>query len=416
MSLNTDIEPEFGWYMPTRGDGPYIGVQSERVVDSAYNIKVAQAVEEAGYTFALIPTGGDCFDAWLVGATLAAHTKIFKPLVAMRPGLIAPALAARMGATLDEVTGGRALINIVTGSSPADMKAMGDVLAFDKDARYERTLEYVKIVKQLWINSTTKQGNKLLAAHEPFKHITPYDHKGKYFQLEGGISYPPPIQRPHPPFYFGGSSPAAKKTAAEIADVYLMWAEPLDWIKEQIAEVEHHRQELRESQGVDRFIRYGLRAQVVIRDTEEDAWEAANRIVSRIDPVLKQGFEGQLFYNLSAGQQRQTELKKLAEANHFVIGPNFWAGLAQVRGGGAMAFVGTPDQVADRLLEYVDIGVTSFILSGYPNLEEATISGKALLPVFKRKWLERKLERKSEHKQENKLENKTISSTEITFS
>lgn len=391
MSRIYEIEPEFGWYMPTRGDGPYVGVKSERTVDIAYNIKVAQAVEEAGYTFALIPTGGNCSDAWLVAATLAAHTKTFKPLVAMRPGLIAPALAARMGATLDEVTGGRALINIVTGSSAADMKAMGDPLAFDKDARYERTLEYIKIVKQLWINSGAVPRDGLLAAHDALGHIERYDHQGKYFQLEGGISYPPTVQRPHPPFYFGGSSPAAKRTAAEIADVYLMWAEPLDWIKEQIDEVEQHRKELLQTQGIDRTIRYGLRAQVVIRDTEEEAWAAARTIVSRIDPALKQGIEGQLFYNLSAGQQRQNELRKLAEANDYVIGPNFWAGLAQVRGGGAMAFVGTPEQVADRLLEYTNIGVTSFILSGYPNLEEASASGKALLPVFRRKWQERRL-------------------------
>jgi alkanesulfonate monooxygenase len=390
VSVNLEIEPEFGWYMPTRGDGPYVGVKSERVVDIAYHIKVAQAVEAAGYTFALIPTGGNCSDAWIVGATLAAHTKIFKPLVAMRPGLIAPALAARMGATLDEVTGGRALINIVTGSSPADMKAMGDELAFDKDARYERTLEYIKIVKQLWINSAAERGEQLLAAHDAFKHIEPLDYRGKYFQLEGGVSYPPPVQRPHPPFYFGGSSAAAKRTAAEIADVYLMWAEPLDWIKEQIDEVEYHRRVLVETQGIERSIRYGLRAQVVIRDTEEEAWAAAKLIVSRIEPEVKQGLEGQLFYNLSAGQQRQNELRKLAEANDYVIGPNFWAGLAQVRGGGAMAFVGTPEQVADRLLEYADIGITSFILSGYPNLEEASSSGKALLPVFRRKWQERK--------------------------
>ncbi|WP_141502028.1 LLM class flavin-dependent oxidoreductase [Paenibacillus luteus] len=390
MSINYDIEPEFGWYMPTRGDGPYVGVKSERIVDTAYQIKVAQAVEEAGYTFALIPTGGNCSDAWIVGATLAAHTKIFKPLVAMRPGLIAPALAARIGATLDEVTGGRALINIVTGSSPADMLSMGDELAFDKDARYERTLEYIKVVKQLWINSAAERGDQLLAAHDAFKHIEPLEHNGKYFRLEGGVSYPPPVQRPHPPFYFGGSSAAAKKTAAEIADVYLMWAEPLDWIKEQINEVERHRRDLLDTEGIDRSIRYGLRAQVVIRDTEEEAWAAARLIVSRIEPQVNQGLEGQVFYNLSAGQQRQNELKKLAEANDYVIGPNFWAGLAQVRGGGAMAFVGTPAQVADRLLEYVEIGITSFILSGYPNLEEATTSGHALLPVFREKWQKRK--------------------------
>lgn len=382
-------EPEFGWYMPTRGDGPYIGVKPERKVDTAYLIKVAQAVENAGYTFALIPTGGECSDAWIIGATLAAHTKVFKPLVAMRPGLIAPGLAARMGATLDEATGGRALINIVTGSSPEDMKSMGDPLAFDKDARYGRTLEYIKIVRQLWTNSHGTASNRALAEFGTVTGIEPVNVKGDYFTIEGGVSYPPTVQKPHPPFYFGGSSTAAKKTAAEIADVYLMWAEPLDWIKEQIDEVEGYRKELLRAQGIDRTIRYGLRAQVVIRDTEEEAWEAARRIISKIDPAVREASSVRHAEALSTGQQRQNQVRELAASNDYVIGPNFWAGLSIVRGGGAMAFVGTPDQVADRFIEYIDIGISSFILSGYPNLEEATISGSSLIPAVRRKLLER---------------------------
>lgn len=383
-------EPEFGWYMPTRGDGPYIGVKPERVVDTAYMIKVAQAVEEAGYTFALIPTGGACTDAWIMGATLAAHTKVFKPLIAMRPGLIAPALAARMGATLDEVTGGRALFNIVTGGSPEDMKAMGDPLAWDKDARYERTLEYIKVVRQLWSQSHGAEGSQQLGNLSKAKEVEPVTFQGKHVSLEGGVSYPPPVQRPHPPFYFGGSSPAAQRTAAEIADVYLMWAEPLDWIREQIEEVEHHREVLRRTQGLDRPIRYGLRAQVVIRDSEEEAWAAARLIISKADPAAVQEIEHRFAQAESEGQQRQNRVRRQAAANDYVIGPNFWAGLSTIRGGGAMAFVGTAEQVADRFLEYIDIGISSFILSGYPNLEEATISGNALIPAVRRKLEERR--------------------------
>lgn len=389
MTSINNVEPEFGWYMPTRGDGPYIGVKPDRVVDTAYLIRVAQAVEDAGYTFALIPTGGECSDAWIIGATLAAHTKTFKPLVAMRPGLIAPGLAARMGATLDEATGGRALINIVTGSSPEDMKSMGDPLAFDKDARYERTLEYIKIVRQLWTNSHGAPSGRALAEYGKANAIEPVNVEGKYFTIEGGVSYPPTVQKPHPPFYFGGSSTAAKKTAAEIADVYLMWAEPLDWIKEQIDEVEGYRRELLRTQGIDRTIRYGLRAQVVIRDTEEEAWEAASSIISKVDPSVKEASLTRHLGAVSTGQQRQNQVREQAAANDYVISPNFWAGLSIVRGGGAMAFVGTADQVADRLIEYVDIGISSFILSGYPNLEEATISGKSLIPAVRRKLRER---------------------------
>ncbi|THF83303.1 LLM class flavin-dependent oxidoreductase [Cohnella fermenti] len=398
---------EFGWYMPTRGDGPYIGVQSERVVDTAYQIRVAQAVENAGYTFGLIPTGGTCADAWIMGATLAAHTRIFRPLVAMRPGLIAPALAARMGATLDEVTGGRALINIVTGSSPDDMRAMGDPYADDKEARYERTLEYIRIVRELWVRSQEAEGRQFLAggnlaAGGGDKPAPALDYKGKYFSLEGGKSYPPPVQRPHPPFYFGGSSAEAHRTAAAIADVYLMWAEPLDWIASQIAEVEQHREELKRSTGEDRRIRYGLRAQLVIRDTEEEAWEAARRIISRASPDTLETSERQFASSLSTGQQRQNQVRALAAANDYVIGPNFWAGLSAIRGGGAMAFVGTPDQVAERLLEYADIGVTSFILSGYPNLEEASLSGP-VIPAFWRKYEERSRSRQPEPAQRQQI-------------
>ncbi|WP_256865493.1 LLM class flavin-dependent oxidoreductase [Paenibacillus sp. 32352] len=381
MRWQQPIEPEFGWYMPTRGDGPYIGVKPERVVDTAYMIRVAQAVENAGYTFALIPTGGACTDAWVMGATLAAHTKIFKPLIAMRPGLIAPALAARMGASLDEVTGGRALFNIVTGSSAEDMKAMGDMLAYDKEARYERTTEYIKIVRQLWINSQGVRGNQLLANHSGEKEIELLDYSGKYFSLEGGVSYPSPVQRPHPPFYFGGSSAAAKRLAAEIADVYLMWAEPVDWIREQIEEVEYHRLRLKAEQGIDRTIRYGIRAQVFVRDTEEEAWEAAREIISKVDPVTLRETETRFQHAESEGQQRQNRVRQLAANNDYVIGPNFWAGLSSIRGGGAMAFVGTPDQVADRFIEFIDIGVSSFILSGYPNLEESSRSGAVIQAV-----------------------------------
>ncbi|WP_127580016.1 LLM class flavin-dependent oxidoreductase [Paenibacillus koleovorans] len=401
MAHVESTEPEFGWYMPTRGDGPYIGVKAERVVDTAYLIRVAQAVEASGYTFALIPTGGECSDAWIVGATLAAHTKIFKPLVAMRPGLIAPALAARIGATLDEVTGGRALINIVTGNSEQDMKAMGDSLAFDKEARYERTLEYIKIVRQLWVNSHGRSGGIYLAgggvggeSTDGGASVERLNHAGKYFMIEDGISYPPPVQRPHPPFYFGGSSPAAKRVAAEIADVYLMWAEPIDWIREQIEEVERYRLELLQTQGIDRTIRYGMRAQIVIRETEEEAWEAARNIISQVEPRAREAAAERFRGAASTGQQRQNQVREAVADNDYVIGPNFWAGLSIIRGGGAMAFVGTSDQVADRLLEYVDIGISSFILSGYPNLEEATLSAP-LIPAVRRKLQERRAEQEA---------------------
>jgi len=382
----TEQEVEFGWFIPTTGDGKHIGVEPERESTADYMIQVAQEAERAGYTFALIPTGGACIDSWIVGSTIAAHTRVLKPLVAMRPGLIAPVLAARMAASLDQVTGGRALINIVSGGSPGDLIATGDPLAHDHDARYERTREFLQLVKSVWTNSH-EQPSRFLASNQTTRQgKQPVHYSGRYFELRGGASLPAPVQHPHPPLYFGGSSPAGKRVAVEAADVFLMWAEPLDWIREQIAEAEGLRQVL----GRERELRYGLRAQVLVRESEDEAWQEAWEIISKVDPQALQESNLRFTQTDATNQKRQNELREGSRANNFVIGPNLWTGLSTVRGGGAVLLVGTPDQVADRILEYIDLGISSFILSGYPHLEEAKISGELLLPAVKRKLADRK--------------------------
>ncbi|WP_019007429.1 LLM class flavin-dependent oxidoreductase [Cohnella laeviribosi] len=379
MTVKPNVE--FGWYLPTTGDGKYIGIKPEREASLDYLIEVAQTAEAAGFEFALIPTGGNCIDAWVVGSAVASHTKTLKPLVAARPGLIAPVLTARMAASLDRLSGGRALINVVTGGTPDDLRATGDPLFNDHDGRYERTLEFLQIVKQAWeeshdfnLEAYLKSGGKA-GVH----------FKGRYFEVEGGVSYPAPVQRPHPPLYFGGSSPAGKRVAAEVADVYLMWAEPLEMIKQQIAETESYVRQLYEQKGIRRQLRYGLRAQLVVRETEEEAWNAAREIISKVDPRVLAAAEALQGRTDATNQQRQTKIWKESEAKDYVIGPNLWAGLSRIRGGGAVAFVGTPEQVSDRLLEFVDAGISSFILSGYPHVEEARIAGQSLLPLIKKK-------------------------------
>jgi alkanesulfonate monooxygenase len=380
---------EFGWFIPTTGDGRYIGVKPERESTLDYMIQVAQTAERAGYTFALIPTGGACIDAWIVGSAIAAHTKVLKPLVAMRPGLIAPVLAARMAASLDVVSGGRALINVVTGGSPDDLTATGDPLAHAHDERYERTLEFLQIVKGVWGHSSHGAKEAYLASNQTYKGVERVHFQGKYYQVEGGASYPAPVQQPHPPLYFGGSSPAGKRVAAETADVYLLWAEPLDWIREQIAEMEQIRDKLKADKGIERPLRYGLRAQVLVRDTEEEAWAAAWDIISKVDPEAIARSNERFTRTDATNQQRQNRLREQSRSANFVIGPNLWSGLSVVRGGGAVLFVGTPDQVSDRFLEFIDAGISSFVLSGYPNLEEAAISGQKLLPAVRRKLQQR---------------------------
>ncbi|WP_312115641.1 LLM class flavin-dependent oxidoreductase [Brevibacillus reuszeri] len=380
----SDQAVEFGWFIPTTGDGKHIGVEPERESTAAYMIEVAQAAEDAGFTFALIPTGGSCIDSWIVGSTIAAQTSVLKPLVAMRPGLIAPVLAARMAASLDQVSGGRALINVVTGGSPQDLLATGDPLAHDHDGRYERTREFLHIVKSVWTNSQAKK-DKYLASNQAYHQVEPVHFTGKYYDIKGGASQPAPVQKPYPPLYFGGSSEAGKRVAVETADVYLMWAEPLDWIAEQIAEVEGLRQAYETEHGAGRELRYGLRAQVLVRPTEEEAWREAWEIISQVDQEALR-VSGRRFTQTDAtNQKRQNDLRERSRDNDYILGPNLWSGLSIVRGGGAVQLVGTPEQVADRILEYIDLGISSFILSGYPHLEEAKITGELLLPVVKKK-------------------------------
>ncbi|MFD0672597.1 LLM class flavin-dependent oxidoreductase [Cohnella sp. GCM10027633] len=370
-----DQKVEFGWFIPTFGDGKYLGVPPQRKADLAFIIELAQTVEQAGFEFTLIPTG---VDVWPVASAIISHTKKLKPLAALRPGLIEPVQAARMAASLDYLSEGRARINIVSGSHEEDLLALGDPLAHDHDGRYERADEFLHIVKSVWAQS------------KDFPNIKEKMYfEGKYYRINGGVSYPAPVQD-HPPLYFGGSSPAGKRVASKYADVYLMWAEPLAMIKEQIDDLEKLRREYEETSGEPRKIDYGLRAQVLVRDTEEEAWEAAWEIISKVDPGVAEASRAALNNIKTTNQSRQNEIFESAKDNDYIVGPNLWAGISLVRSGGALMFVGTPDQVTDRLLEYVDLGISSFVLSSYPHLEEAKIFGEKAIGLFYEKYEKRK--------------------------
>lgn len=394
--MTNNIEQvELGWFIPVRGDGEFVGVEPNRPATTDYLVKVAKAAEEAGFTFALIPTGRGCLDSWVVGSIIISHTKNLAPLMALRPGLISPVVAARMGATIDVLSNGRARFNIVTGGAVPDLKSMGDPLFNSHSKRYDRTTEFLKILRDLWKNSTGPGGSEFLKngdkdTGEGEKKVT---FKGEYYDLEDAISHPEVVQKPLPPLYFGGSSEKGKRVAAETADVFLMWAEPVSWIKEQIEEVEGYLQEQKKEKGIIRQLGYGLRAHVLVRETEEEALAAAYKIISKVDPevIANAAVKYTNAEFLSVGEARQNQLRAEAIKNNYFVGPNLWSGLALVRNGGSLMFVGTPEQVADRLLEYVDVGVSKFILSGYPHLEEATITGQLLLPVLKEKLAKRNI-------------------------
>ncbi|HNF84759.1 MAG TPA: LLM class flavin-dependent oxidoreductase, partial [Solirubrobacterales bacterium] len=273
---------------------------------------------------------------------------------------IAPAWAAHQSASFQRLTGGRLLLNVVTGGDPVEQKSFGDHL--DKEARYRRTGEFLEIVKRSWSGET-------------------FDHEGEFFHLEkGGLRLGFGEVDP-PRVYFGGASPPALEVAARHADTWLTWGEPVDTVAGRVAPVRE------KAEAAGREISCGLRIHVISRDTEEEAWLEADRILEAIDPEQVAAAREKFARMESTAQARMTDLSHSSEGaaldrDALVIGPNLWAGVGLVREGAGTAIVGSHQQVAERLLEYRDIGIDEFILSGYPHLEEALNFGENVRPLL----------------------------------
>ncbi|MXP56998.1 FMNH2-dependent alkanesulfonate monooxygenase [Pantoea sp. Taur] len=343
------------WFLPTHGDGRYLGTtEGGRPVDLAYLQQVALAADNLGYYGVLIPTGKSCEDSWLVASALAPITKRLRYLVAVRPGLQPPTLAARMATTLDRLSEGRLLINVVTGGDPVENK--GDGIFLNHSERYEVTKEFLDVYSRLM------RGEKV-------------DYEGQHIHVEGAEVLFPPVQENGPPLYFGGSSEAAIDVAAEQIDTYLTWGEPSEQVAEKLAVV----RERAEARG--RKLEYGIRLHVIVRETELEAKAAAEKLIGHLDEdTIAQAQK--IFARMdSAGQARMSALHKGSRDNLY-ISPNLWAGVGLVRGGAGTALVGSPEQVAERIREYQALGVTNFILSGYPHLEEAHRVAELLLPLL----------------------------------
>jgi alkanesulfonate monooxygenase len=288
-----------------------------------------------------------------VAAGLIPLTERLKFLVALRPGSGTPALFARHAATLDRISGGRVLLNVVTGADPADLAGDGNKLGHDE--RYAQTDEFLTI----W--------RRILSGE-------PADFEGKYLSAHGtDISFPP-VQQPHPPLWFGGSSDAGIAIAAKHVDAYLSWGEPVDQLAEKIDRV----RKAAAAQG--RTMRFGLRIHLIVRETEDEAWAAADRLISHVtDDLIAEAQNGFTNISESVGQKRMSALHQ-GRRDRLVVGPNLWAGPGLVRGGAGTALVGNPDNVVARLREYQDIGIETIIASGYPHLEEAFNVAELLFP------------------------------------
>ncbi|MGF6722860.1 alkanesulfonate monooxygenase [Paraburkholderia sp. GAS41] len=350
------------WFIPTHGDSRYLGTsQGARAADYDYFQQIAVAADTLGYEGVLLPTGRSCEDAWVVASSLIAATRRLKFLVAIRPGITSPGLAARMASTFDRLSGGRLLINVVTGGDAAELE--GDGVFVNHDTRYEITDEFLHIWRQL-----------LTAAHSN----DAIDFNGKHLTSKGGKVLYPPVQNPHPPLWFGGSSPAAHDMAGEHIDTYLTWGEPPEAVAKKIVDIRARA----EKHG--RKIKFGIRFHVIVRETEEEAWAAADKLISKLDDETIARAQASFAKMDSEGQRRMAALHggKRGSRQELEVYPNVWAGVGLVRGGAGTALVGNPEQVAARMKEYSDIGIDTFILSGYPHLEESYRFAELVFPLL----------------------------------
>ncbi|GII58600.1 alkanesulfonate monooxygenase [Planotetraspora thailandica] len=358
---------KFHWFLPTNGDSRHIvggghglpagAAGGDRPPSRSYLGQIAAGAEDLGFEGALTPAGAWCDDAWLSTAFLVEATRRLKFLVAFRPGLVSPTLAAQMAATYQWQSEGRLLLNVVTGGEAHEQRAYGDFL--DKEARYARTDEFLHIVRELW------KGD-------------PVTFRGEHLAVEEArlARLPDPV----PPLYFGGSSAAAGPVAARHCDVYLTWGEPpaavakkIEWIRGLAA-----------TEG--RTLGFGIRLHVITRDTAAEAWAQAARLLDGVDPATIERVQAGLRRSESEGQRRMLDLHG-GSRDGLEISPNLWAGVGLVRGGAGTALVGSHEEVADRIAEYHALGLDEFILSGYPHLEEAYWFGEGVLPILERRGL-----------------------------
>jgi alkanesulfonate monooxygenase len=353
------------WFIPTHGDSRYLGTsQGGRQADLGYFKQIAVAADNLGYEGVLLPTGRSCEDPWTVASALIDATKRLKFLVALRPGLVQPVQQARVAATFDRLSGGRLLVNLVTGGDPDELA--GDGLFGTHAERYELSTEFLSIWREVLARSHRGE---------------PLDFDGRQLQVRGARLLYPPVQAPYPPLFFGGSSPEAHELAAQQLDTYLTWGEPPAAVATKIADIRDR------AAKYGRRLSYGIRLHVIVRETEEAAWAAAGELIQHLDPATVAAAQTRFAAMDSVGQRRMAALhggqydpRNIRKG--LEVAPNLWAGVGLVRGGAGTALVGNPQQVAARIKEYADLGLDHFILSGYPHLEEAYRFAELVFPLL----------------------------------
>lgn len=334
--------------------------RSGPVVDPGYVRLFAQAHEYAGFDRVLVPHSSSSPDALLTVHTAAQATSRVNYLLAHRPGFVSPTLAARQFATLDHVTGGRVAIHTISGGSDEDQRRDGDFLSHDE--RYERTDEYLGLLRRVWTEDR------------------PFDHEGRHYRVQGAWSEVRPLQTPHPPLYFGGASDAAIRVAARHAEVYALWGESLAQARELVNRVRA------EAARHGRSIGFSVSFRPILAATESAAWERAERILADTRRLrVAQG------YAAGGPQQSVGAQRLLADAARGDrVDTRLWTAVARETGArsNSTALVGTPEQVADALLAYYELGIGTVLIRGFDPLEDALDYGRELIPLLRRKAAE----------------------------
>ncbi len=341
---------EFGWYLPTSGDTTCYGDPAAFIPPSAGMFdRVILAAEAAGFEYFLVPVAAACWEAWIASAMAVAKTRRIRALVAARPGYVSPVQLAKMGATFDRLSGGRFAVNLIAGQSEIEARAEG--MTFGKDDRYALMDEDVTIMKALW-----SQPNGV-------------DFDGRFHQLKGARVAPQPERMPR--FYLGGGSREAWEISAKHADVHLFWGDTPARIRENMAVI--RGMAARHGRQID----FGMRLQILCRETEREAWDAAHELVRDVT-------EGQARYIRThfAESVANQRVRELAREHGALIGPHLWTGLTQARPGAGIVVVGDPRQCAETLQEFIDLGCRSFCLSGYLHDEEATRFARWVRPLL----------------------------------
>jgi alkanesulfonate monooxygenase len=323
------------------------------VLDADHVAQSARVHEAAGFDRALIAFHATSPESILVAAHAASVTQRLSMMIAHRPGFTAPTVAARQFATLDVITGGRIALHVITGGSDEEMRQDGSFIG--KDERYLRTDEYLDIMKREW------------TATEPF------DYHGRFYRVERAFSAIKSPQQPHIPVYFGGASDAAIRVAGKHADIYALWGETYAQTAELLGRVRA------EAARHGRTLRFSLSLRPVLADTEEKAWKRADAILEQARALAERNNSLRKAPPQNAGSQRLIEAARQGTR----LDKRLWTPVAGLLGaqGNSTGLVGTPEQVADALLDYYDLGITTFLIRGFDPLNDAEAYGRALIPL-----------------------------------